>query len=457
MQNAAKTNPASEGMSEMDHAWMVCGAGVGGSELMEAVVRREGAARLRRVESLAELEAAARAEAPHAAGVAMLGTDMALEELCGGVASVAALDNVDEILAMVRQLDPQAVGRLFFAGATEVIAARDQEASGGAGCEAHAEKEALDSLAAAGATGPGRGDEDAEVPPWVSVPASDPPKTAGGRAPVVTAISGRGGVGKTTLLAAIGCCAARMGLRAAVLDFDLMFGDMHALLGVDDPHDLGSIGEGEVRAEEDIEQAAMRVGPGLTLWGPLREPERAELMGTPCEGLIEVLRGIADIILVDTSVFWGDAAAAAVAGCDRCLVVGAEGATSAASVMRAIELAARVGVPRTKMTSVLNRFGTGTCGEEFAMRFEMSVPLRSRVRISHGGDVAGASSFGRIDGLMAGAGPFALSVRRVTRALLRELGCPVGSWMEAEDAQADMNGRRRPRFRLPWAGAREGR
>ncbi|MFR2950381.1 MAG: P-loop NTPase [Collinsella intestinalis] len=55
----------------------------------------------------------------------------------------------------------------------------------------------------------------------------------GPRAPVIAVVSGQGGAGKTTLVAAMAACAARAGLRAAVMNVDLMFGDLPSVLGVD--------------------------------------------------------------------------------------------------------------------------------------------------------------------------------------------------------------------------------
>ena len=98
----------------------------------------------------------------------------------------------------------------------------------------------------------------------------------------------------------------------------------------------------------------------MTLWGPALLPERAELLSGPVERLIGLLRQEADIIFADTSTFWGDSVACAVAQCDRCIVVGQAGFAS--SAVRAIELASRIGVAKTKMTSVFNRFGrAGRC------------------------------------------------------------------------------------------------
>lgn len=114
--------------------------------------------------------------------------------------------------------------------------------------------------------------------------------TGAHRAPLVTVVSGRGGVGKTTLVASLAASSARAGLRAAVLDLDLMFGDLPAVLGTETRKGLEGLVAHErdgVIAECDVEATAMRVGPGLTLWGPLAEGEKAELFGAPIEQLIE--------------------------------------------------------------------------------------------------------------------------------------------------------------------------
>lgn len=294
----------------------------------------------------------------------------------------------------------------------------------------------------------------AQAPAGASAPAAV--AQTGPRAPVVTVISGRGGCGKTTLVAAMAACAARGGLRAAVLDLDLMFGNLHTVLGVPTLKGFELVGAHateEGLAEEDIEGSAMRIGPGLTLWGPCEEAERAELVAASAEQLVEELRGLADVIFIDTSVMWGDAVAMAVEVCDRCVVVGGAGEQAIASTKRVIGLAGRLGVPATRMTCVFNRLGARGSGEEQALQFEMGVSLRSRVRIPDGGDeVAGMASFGHVDSLMAGSSAFAKSVRSFTCEMLRELGCPINGWLLEADA-ARPEGQRR--IRLPWRdGAR---
>lgn len=276
------------------------------------------------------------------------------------------------------------------------------------------------------------------------------------RAPVVCAVSGSGGCGKSTIVATMAHAASLLGLRAAVLDLDLMFGNLYDLLGVDAPHDMAALMEPSAAgalAEPDIVAASMRVAPGVTLWGPVAAPEKAELMARPVELLLDVLRRESDVVFVDTSVFWGDAVAAAVAASDRCLVVGDAAVSSATSASRVIELASRVGVPRTRMSAVFNRFGARGADEDVAMRFEIACALSSKIRIADGGqDLAALMAFGRADEAVGQTSAFATSVREATREMLVELGCAVGPW---SDMVADRATRtERPRIRLPWS--REG-
>ena len=276
------------------------------------------------------------------------------------------------------------------------------------------------------------------------------------RAPVICAISGSGGCGKSTIVATMAHTSSLLGLRAAVLDLDLMFGNLYDLLGVDAPRDMAALIEPSAAGaltEPDIVATSMRVAPGVTLWGPVAAPEQAELMARPVELLLDVLRRESDVVFIDTSVFWGDAVAAAVAASDRCLVIGDAAVSSATSASRVIELASRVGVPRTRMSALFNRFGARGADEDVAMRFEIACALSSKIRIADGGqDLAALMAFGRADEAVGQTSAFATSVREATREMLVELGCAVGPW---SDMVADRATRtERPRIRLPWS--REG-
>ena len=277
--------------------------------------------------------------------------------------------------------------------------------------------------------------ETGTLSPTPAPPPPMPPADAAApqhRAPVICAISGSGGCGKSTIVATMAHTSSLLGLRAAVLDLDLMFGNLYDLLGVDAPRDMAALIEPSAAGaltEPDIVATSMRVAPG------------------------DVLRRESDVVFIDTSVFWGDAVAAAVAASDRCLVVGDAAVSSATSASRVIELASRVGVPRTRMSAVFNRFGARGADEDVAMRFEIACALSSKIRIADGGqDLAALMAFGRADEAVGQTSAFATSVREATREMLVELGCAVGPW---SDMVADRAMRtERPRIRLPWS--REG-
>ena len=269
-----------------------------------------------------------------------------------------------------------------------------------------------------------------------------------GGAPIITALSGRGGCGATTIIACMAYLAAEQGLRTAVVDLDLMVGNLYDVMGVEHLSDLGQLLTAAQTGrldEDDLMRTAMRIGPNMTLWGPLALPEQAESMGPAVELLLGTLRREADVVLVDTATSWSDAVAAAVAMSDRCLMIGSSAPSTVTSLTRIMELAARIGVPRTRMTSVFNRLGAPGCGEDDAMRFEVSVALGSRARVADGGnDVRELMSFGNTAALLDRPGPFSASLKALTRDVLLELGCSVGEMTASEPADPHA------RLRLPW-------
>lgn len=471
----------------MGRIWLTSCLPEDAAYLRNEIEGRECAPRIVRVAELEHLAPIARALTDENIAAAIGARGVRVERITDVVGELARDARTEDIVVMVDSEEPGDIAHYFYAGATEVIA------TGNASAAPSAERK--DKVCMGGnrvdndSSGEPVGDD--EAPPWcgggdvgavtatserdssdaagpapaestdepsavqeTGTAASEPPCDSGHRAPLVTVVSGRGGVGKSTITTAIAICAARAGLRVAVLDLDLMSGVLAANLGLDAFTGLEGLTvhakDGEL-VEQDIEATAMRIGPGLTLWGPCSLPEHAELVGKPVEQLAEKLRSLADVILVDTACMWGDAAAMAVGACDRCLIVGSMGSAQIASAKRVIELASRLGVPKTRMTCVFNRVGARGCGEEQALHFEMGVALRSRARIAYGGDeVAGMASFGHFDRLMAGAGPFAQSIRAFTGKLMQELGCPIDRWLLDGEQNRAADGDR-PRIRLPWS------
>lgn len=273
------------------------------------------------------------------------------------------------------------------------------------------------------------------------------------RAPMLCALAGRGGCGRTTLIAALAHAMAGGGLRTAVLDLDLMFGRLWAHLGADRPRDLAQLADaaGRPLAEDDMLRTSLRIAPRLTLWGPTDLPERAELIGSLVEELLRVLRRESDVVLVDTSTYWSDSVAAAVAQADRCLIVSDARAGGAAAAQRVIELTARIGVPRTRMASVFMGDDGGEEREDAATRFEFACALSSKLRIADDGPgLADLVAFGRFMDHMEHEGAFQASVRSAAAQLARELGCPFQEPVPSAARRDPV----RSRIRLPWSQLR---
>ncbi|MBY4797231.1 P-loop NTPase [Collinsella sp. AGMB00827] len=476
----------------------------------QEVHARDAEAQLVRLASSDNVLSLIEADAGVLAGMLCSTSDLADDEAVSLIERVAKLVTCP-LIVMCDRLDPGLIARLFYAGATEVVAggsssscepvsSKEACAKGAlrqatsAGAVAHSKEPAKSASGMDAYAEPARQVHDRTAFHYASsmTTALDEPdgldepdelgrsdeleepdeidgldevasrKAMGGRstssepgAPVICAIAGRGGVGTSSVVGLMAATAARMGLRTAVIDLDLMHGNLPALMGIDDPVDLARLlKDSDSVSETAIEATAMMVSPGLTLWGSLERPELAESMGTAVEQLIFALRDPADVIFIDTSVAWGDAVAAAVAMCDRCLVVGAPGPTQPESAARIAQLAARLGVARTKMVSVLNRCTASSLNEEFALRFEMALSLHSRVRIPDGGsEVSGLLSFGRLEDLARGESRLTSAIQTCTSSLLKELGCAVPEGF-GKPSEQDSGGLR---IRLPWDKAGEPR
>lgn len=439
----------------MGMIWLACCEAADIARLKQELAARDERPRILRVGDVGALEAMPRALPGEEANAALFIHGAEVDEAIEAVGDIARSGCAGEILVFADGVGAGEIARLFYAGATEVIAADEADAA------ADAELACMGGeLVGAGAQAPPARDDasaradasdacmELEEPDEPEAPAR--PAGAGPRAPVVTVLSGRGGVGKTAIAAMLGALASSWGMRAALIDLDLMFGDLHAWYGVDEPADLGKLYDlrgGPGGFEAAVESSATKIGPGLTLWGPLQAPERAELVAGCVERLVALLQGVADIVIVDTSAHWGDAVASTVARSDRCLVVGGATLDAGRTAARVVELVAKMGVPHTRMTAVFNRLGAHGHGEDAALRFEMGAALRSKHRVSDGGDeVAMIGSVAQLVELLQGDGAYARSSRELASRLFRELGCTFEEPAAPPRAAADD----RPRIRLPW-------
>lgn len=118
---------------------------------------------------------------------------------------------------------------------------------------------------------------------------------------VLAVASGKGGVGKTNMVANVGWALARRGRKVLALDADFGLANLDILLNLAPEKNLGHFLRGEADAAEIIAEAA----PGFSvLPGASGIQELAELDGSDRARIVAGLAGVAsgyDFILLDTA------------------------------------------------------------------------------------------------------------------------------------------------------------
>lgn len=118
---------------------------------------------------------------------------------------------------------------------------------------------------------------------------------------VIAVASGKGGVGKTSVVANLGAALARRGRRVLALDADFGLANLDILLNLRAGKNLGHLLRGEATAEEIVQEAA----PGFSVLPGASGVERlADLDAADRErvlsGLFRVAEGF-DYVLIDTA------------------------------------------------------------------------------------------------------------------------------------------------------------
>lgn len=118
---------------------------------------------------------------------------------------------------------------------------------------------------------------------------------------VIAVTSGKGGVGKTSVVANLGTLLARRGLKITLLDADFGLANLDILLNLSPPKNLGHLLRGEAAAAEVIVDAGrgLKVIPGASGIAALADLERSEREALL--GALAPLTAAADVVFVDTS------------------------------------------------------------------------------------------------------------------------------------------------------------
>ena len=243
------------------------------------------------------------------------------------------------------------------------------------------------------------------------------------KAPIIVLVSGRGGVGKTSLVSVMAHAAASWGMSVALCDLDLSCGNLYHAFGLRGPVDLAAPLESGWPGREQVLELGEEAGPGIHLWGSCARPEMAETVTPHVTDLLSCLAESHDAVLVDTSTTFTDAVAQAAQVCDRLVLVvdGLPGSDVAQARLGA--LAVRLGVARTRVVRLANRAGRRGREAPVVNHAEIGLETARSLRVTDGGaDVTACLAEGKVGDLFALDSRFSASASTALAQLLAELG-----------------------------------
>ncbi len=240
--------------------------------------------------------------------------------------------------------------------------------------------------------------------------------------PVVTFVSGRGGVGKSTVVACAAHMAAAWGLDVACLDLDLAFGNLFSLCGASRQADLAQAVEVEL-SDEGLEGLGVAAAERVRVWGPCRNPEYAEVVHPLVAEMVARLTHNHDLVLIDTSASWGDATACAAQLADRLVIVSDERPGAIPALSRCGTLAVRLGVARTRIVRLMNGCDPRMRDATFVARAAVGLECAREIRVPDGGlEVVELMNTGKAAELATLDNPMPAAVAHGLAQLLKELG-----------------------------------
>ncbi|MDR2106226.1 MAG: P-loop NTPase [Coriobacteriales bacterium] len=171
---------------------------------------------------------------------------------------------------------------------------------------------------------------------------------------VVCFLSGRGGVGKSTVALMTALAAQRRGDRVALVDLDLQFGDMDYLAGREPAGRIERLSLAQLCGREDLPPLPDEV---LALVLAPERPEQGEQLAPAVPLLLERLAAVCDLVVINTGSFWTDVHAQAVRCCDHLVFLMDQRATSIEACKQAVDLCIRLQAAQTRFHYLLNGCG----------------------------------------------------------------------------------------------------
>ena len=278
----------------------------------------------------------------------------------------------------------------------------------------------------------------------VAASAERPAPPRGSTAFFLPIVGGGGGVGKSTVAVLCALAAQRRGLKTLLIDFDLQFGDMPRLLGVEDPLTMDELLASPERAE--------RLAPDGKSPALLAAPKRLELAESVSEQAATLLGGLVgsfDVIIANTGASWAEQHAVLLERCSKALFLVDQRPSSLEACRRALDLCSRCGIASSPFSYAVNRCSKRSLFS--AVDVASALQVQQVFELAEGGrDVEELLGAGMALELLESRNPLSASVVAMTDELLPESA--------ATDARGESRGARAGLFgRRAHSGGRGGR
>lgn len=183
-----------------------------------------------------------------------------------------------------------------------------------------------------------------------------PAKVAKGR--VISVFSTKGGVGKSTIASNLAVALASMyGKRVILLDLDLQFGDAGIILDLKPERTIYDAVQTFDRLDPEMLSGFLTThkSGARVLLAPIR-PEEADVVTTSRAGtIIDMLRELADIVIVDTAATFDDIMLTAIDHSDAVYAVATLDVTSVKNTRVSLQKLKQLGYDNSRVRLILNR------------------------------------------------------------------------------------------------------
>ncbi len=167
---------------------------------------------------------------------------------------------------------------------------------------------------------------------------------------IMPVVSGSGGAGKSTVAILAAIIAQKAGYKTVLVDFDLQFGDVLALIGRDDALRL------DEAANSPISLTHLRPESGLpAVLGAPHRLEAAEELVLRIGSLIDTLRSSYEVIIANTGSFWTEQHAVLLEQSSKALFLVDQRPSSLRACQHALELCSRCGIATGPFAFAANR------------------------------------------------------------------------------------------------------